>query len=62
MTDELDWILLHYGGYCCGQVEASDVDKQFFEAKQAILSDLTDIISFAEDRAEAIEKVKKYCE
>lgn len=44
MTDELDWILLHYGGYCCGQVEASDVDKQFFEAKQAILSDLLEII------------------
>lgn len=43
-------------------VEYTDGGVDYSKAKLAILSDLTDIISFAEDRAEAIEKVKKYCE
>ena len=74
----LDDRLLTYGGYCSQQIEATDGDKQFFEAKQAILSDLLELIEDeavrvpANDMAIAIirnqirqelrEKVKKYCE
>lgn len=35
-TKRLEEILLTYGGYCSQQVEATDGDKQFFEAITAI--------------------------
>ena len=41
LDQELDEILLTYGGYCSQQIEAADDDKQFFEAKQAIQSLIT---------------------
>lgn len=40
----IDNRLLTYGGYCSQQVEATDGDKQFFEAKQAIYKDLMELI------------------
>ena len=40
----LDDRLLTYGGYCSQQIEATDGDKQFFEAKQAIYKDLMELI------------------
>lgn len=40
--ESLDWILLHYGGWCCGQVEASDTDKQFHIAKAKLEAYITE--------------------
>lgn len=58
----LDDRLIEFDTWClCGNKECV-LSENFAENKKAILSDLTDLISFAEDRAEAIEKVKKYCE
>ena len=36
LDEQITWTLLHYGGWCCEQIEASDTDKQFHEAKAKI--------------------------
>lgn len=70
----IDDRLLTYGGYCSQQVEATDGDKQFFEAKQAIYKDLMELLKEGEvstDKAwnkardntirEYRTKIKEYC-